>query len=286
MARYTPKRALLLLVFLPLVIFPVLGAEVAIGPPGIGDRDPISITITNVSDGSLLNTTLTASFYPVEGVTWLNLTSWNYPFTLGEGRVVLAGRNVNQLILLVRAGSGIRMRRESGTGAINLEIPQDFQPSTFHDFRIGYEVHNASEPMSFTLIQRGTKVGTETDVVLTPTIIGITEGDLTVEVLVNGTLVNRTGIRVVKPAPPATPAPVNTTAAPTMAPTEAPTQPATTPPTPTPPPATPTPRQTTPVTTTPPAPVVPSAGPSPFILVYAAIIIIIAVIADYLLMKD
>jgi hypothetical protein len=94
------------------------------------------------------------------------------------------------------------MRRESGTGAISLEIPMDLEPFTFHDFRIGYEVHNASTPLTFTLIQQGTKMGAETDAVLTPSIIGAREGSLALVVMENSTLVNRTVIQIVKPAPP------------------------------------------------------------------------------------
>jgi hypothetical protein len=302
MARYTALRAFFVLAVVLLVIPPVLGADVAIGPASIGDRDPISIALTNVTDGSLLNTTLTAAFLPAPGVTWFNLTNWNYPFTLEGGRVVVAGRNVNQLILIVRAGSTIRMRRESGAGAIDLEIPLDLQPFTYHDYRIGYEVHDAGTPLTFTLIQQGTKKGTETDAVLTPSIIGVETGNLTVEVLLNGTVKNRTGIRIVKPGPPATPAPVNATASPTTpAPattgpttagpttaslTTAPATPATTTSAPTPPPATPTPFPRTTAPPAPEAPTTPSTGPSPFIIVYVAAIILITVIADYLLLKD
>jgi hypothetical protein len=286
MARYTALRAALVLVVLPLVIPMVLGIGVAVQPASIEDRSPISIAISNVTDGVHLNTTLTATFPPAAGVTWFNLTNWNYPFALEGGRVLASGQNVNQLIFLVRAGSSYKMRRESGTGAISLEIPMDLEPFTFHDFRIGYEVHNASTPLTFTLIQQGTKMGAETDAVLTPSIIGAREGSLALVVMENSTLVNRTVIQIVKPAPPATPVPVNTTASPTGAQT---TPPATTPPTPVPTPSrtlpTPAPATPTPVTPTP-VPETPSGALSPFIIGFAVIIVLVTIIADYLLLKD
>jgi hypothetical protein len=295
MDRYTALRAALVLVVVPLVIPMVLGIGVTIEPATIADRAPISIALSNVTDGAVLNTTLTATFFPVAGVTWLNLTNWNYPFALEEGRVVLAGQNVNQLILLMRAGSTITTMRQSGAGSIDLKMQTDLQPYTYHDFRIGYEVHNKSAPLTFTLIQQGMKVGTETDAVLTPSILGVTEGDLTVAVLVNGTLENRTKIRI-QPAPPATPEPVVTPVIPatnqttpatipptTIPPTTIPT--VTTPPARTPARPPPTPPPATPVTT-PPTPEAPSGDFSPFIIAFAAIIILVAIIGDYLLLRD
>ena len=282
--------------------------EVAIEPAGIVDGDQLSITLLNVTDGTLLNTTLTAAFQPVPGVTWLNITNWNYPFALTQGKVTVSAGNANQVVFLVRAGGTYLMRRDTGTGNITLDIPLDLQPLTIHDFRIGYEIHNAKAPLVFTLVQQGVKVGEETDANLTPSLAGLGEGKVTVAVLANGTFQGGKEIQVFgagSPLPTApqviettTPSPVPTetatvlpeTTPPEPAPPEtpppAPTPPEATPAGTTPPPARPSPPQVTPATTPPAAPLAGETGPSPFVLGYAAIIILVAVIADYILLKD
>ena len=280
MARCSAPRASAVLLAIPLIFSVVLGIGVVIQPDTIQDGSPISISLSNVTDGSILNVTLSAAFFPVPGTSWLNLTNWNYPFALDVGEVRVAARNVNQLTLLVRAGGTVRTSRETGAGTISTGIPMDFLPVMYHDFRIGYEVHNASAPLMFTLVQQGTKVGPD-DVVLTPSIIGAGEGNLTVHILTNGTLQASKVIRILKTAPLPTPAPGNTTVTLSPIPTPSPT---TLPATPPPPPV----RSPPPGPSVAPSPVpAPSPGsPSPWIIGFIATVIIIALVADYLILKD
>jgi hypothetical protein len=305
MAGHSFPTAALLLLVIPLLITAVPGMEVAVQPESIVDQDYITVSLINVTDGTLLNTSLTTTFRPVPGVTWLNTSNWNYPFALNRGRVAVSAGNANQIVFLVRAGGTYLMRRVTGTGNITIEIPLDLQPLTSHDFNIGYEIHDPKAPLVFTLVQQGYKAGTESNANLTPSLKGIGEGNITVAVLANGTLQGGGEIRVFGTAPPPpTPPQVNDTATPTPAPTSpettpsgttpsettspAPTPPEETPAGTTPPPATPRPPQVTPATTPPAAAPAPAgeSGPSPLIIAYAAIIVLIAVIADYILLKD
>jgi hypothetical protein len=302
MASRSAFRALLVLIALPLLIAVAPGASAVIGPGAIADQGSIYLNLSNVTNGTVLNTTVTAVFAPAPGVTWLNLTNWNYPFALQAGRLGVSGQNVNRLTLFVRTGGASLTGVRTGAGNISVEIPADIQPFTFYDFRIGYEIHNPNAPLAFTLYQRGTKAGPVTEGNLTPSVIGVGEGNLTVSVLANGTSVGSRVIPVLKAVPVTAPAPVNATTPPpenttTTAP-ETPSSPQST----TAPSAPPTPAMATPstsplptatipaVTATPPA--VPAAapaeatGPSPFIIGFAAIIVIGAAIADYLLLKD
>lgn len=302
MAGYSFPKAVLLLVALPLLAPAVLGAGVVIGPDSIVDRGSISLSFTNVTNGTGLSTTLAMSFPPAQGVTWFNLTNWNYPFALSQGKVTVSAENVNMLMLLVRSGSTFQTRRVTGTGNISVEIPLEFQPLTFYDFLIGYEVHSEKAPLVFTVVHRGYKDGAATDVHLIPSLIGVGDGNLTVSVLANATSLGSRVIRVYSTAPPPTPAPVNTTAAPSpVTATPAQTTPAAATPspagtTPAPTVTTPsshgtTPVRTTPVTAPPTAAASPAApaeepGPSLLIIAYVAIVILITAIADYVLLKD
>lgn len=298
----------LVLVALPFLVPAVLGMGVVTGPESIVEGGAITVSLTNVTNGTRLNTTLTASFPPAEGITWFNLSGWNYPFALQKGMGVVSGQNVNQIVFLIRTGNTYLMRRVTGTGNIAVEIPLEFQPATVYDFRIGYEVHSAKDPLVFTLIQEGFKAGTETDANLTPSLAGIGNGDVKVSVFGNGTFQGGKEIQVSLTAPLPTPRPVDSTMTPseTPSPVEKPpgttqpemlppgtTPPSTTPPVTapaaeTPPGTTPSPARVSPVVTTPVATQAPAggAGPSPFVLVYAGIIIITAVVGDYLLLKD
>jgi hypothetical protein len=278
MARYSAPGAFAVLLAIPLIITAVLGIGVVIQPDTIREGSPISISLSNVTDGYILNVTLSAAFTPAPGTSWLNLTNWNYPFALTAGHVTVAARNVNQLTLLVRAGGTVRTSRETGAGNISTGIPMDFLPLMYHDFRIGYEVHDAGAPLMFTLVQEGTKAG-PVDAVITPSIIGAGEGNLTVTILTNGTLQASREIRILNTAPSPTPEAGNTTVAPS--PTASPT---TLPATPTPPPVN-SPPPSPPVTpSTVPAPS--PGGPSPWIIGFIAVVIIITLIADYFLLKD
>jgi hypothetical protein len=282
MAGCSAPGAVLILLALPLLFPAVLGIGVQIQPDTMEDRNPISISVSNVTDGYNLNISLTARFIPDQNTSWLNYTDWNYPFALGGGGVTVSGRNVNQLTLLVRTGSTLKTRRETGTGNITMGVPMDFPAVIYHDFRIGYEVHSPGAPLILTLTQQGTKAGPE-DAVITPIILGIEEGNLTVEVLANDTLQARKEIQILKTAPlPTTTVEANATASPSPAPTTSPptTRPATTRSTPKPSPS-PSPSVT-------PSPVPPATpeGISPWILGYITLIILIALVADYLLLKD
>lgn len=300
MAGYSFPRAVFLLALLPLLAPVVLATGVVIGPDSIVDRGAISLSYTNVTNGTRLSTNMTAAFSPAVGVTWLNLTNWNYPFALRQGRVMVTGQNVNQLLLLVRVGGTFLTRRDTGTGNISVEIPMDFQPYTFHDIRVGYEVHSTKAPLVLTIVQQGFKDGQVEDANITPSVIGAAGGNLTVSAAANNTVLGTKVIRVLSAIP--TPPPVSTTATPaaeTTAPataTPVETTPATAGSTPAPEITSPATSRTTAVpaitvaappgaTETPGNPAE-DTGLSPFILVYVATIILVAVVADYLLLKD
>jgi hypothetical protein len=272
MAGCSAPRAAILLLALPLILSAVLGIGVEIQPDTIGDRNPISITLSNVTDGLSFNVTITATFLPSPDTSWLNLTNWIYPFALHGGGATVSGQNVNQLTLLVRSGSTLRTRRDSGAGNITLVTPLDFPAVLYHDFRLGYEAHDPDAPLTLTLIQQGTKAGPD-DAVLTPSIFGIREGNLTVKVLTNGTLQASKGIRVLEAAPSPTPTEETRTAPPTTLPAPISTAPV-------------LPPSPSPAVTSSPGPGTETGIPSPWLIGFVTIIILIALIADYLLLKD
>jgi len=291
MPASSAPRAVFILLAVPLLISAVLGVGVVVQPDTIQDGSPISISLSNLTDGYVLNITLVASFPPAPGVSWLNLTNWNYPFALDGGGVAANGRDVNQLTLLTRAGATVRTSRDTGSGNISTGIPMDFIPVLYHDFRIGYEVHDPQAPLTLTLVQQGTKTGPDS-AVITPTVLGIPEGNLSVYVLTNGTLQASKTIRVATAAPPATTTTTITTTTAgttTVPPSTQETTAATTAPALTTPAATPTPAQTPSpavTATTPPASPPSAEGPSLLIIGYIAVILIVALVADYLLLRD
>jgi hypothetical protein len=280
-ARFPAPRPAAVLFALPFLFSAVLGIGVQIQPDTIMEGGQISITLTNVTDGSPLNTTLVSTFPAGPSTSWFNVTNWRYPFTLQKGNVTVVGGNVNRITFLVRVGNSMKgAPPKPGTGDITVELPIDILTGVYYDYLVLYEVHNASAPVTITLIQQGSKLGTD-DSVSTPSIHGAGGGNLTLEVLVNGTLGGSQLIRVGNPATtpattpqittgpqPPTPPPVSTTVLVTTHP------------------ATPNPPVQTP--SVPPTPL-PAPGPEGFpiwIIGYAALIIIITVLADYILLKD
>ncbi|MDD1668339.1 MAG: hypothetical protein LUO97_00915 [Methanomicrobiales archaeon] len=290
-ARSPSHRPAVLLLALPLLFSAVLAIGVQIQPDLIKDGGPISITLSNVTDGYTLNMTLVAAFAPLPGISWLNFTNWDYPFALNGGKVTVRGQNVERITLIVRSGSTIKSAPPTpGTGDITVELPIDIPESVYHDFRIGYEVHNTSAPLMIALVQQGRKTGSM-DAILTPSIIGVKEGNLTVKILANGTLQGSKEIRILETLPLPTPTEGNATATQTPASSPSATPPPGTSPTTSPPPRTsvPTPPASPPATTTPVSPPASPASPEggfPWIVVYVAFIIIVAILADYLILKD
>lgn len=279
-ARFPAPRPAAVLLALPLLFSAVLGIGVQIQPDTIMEGSQISITLSNITDGYALNTTLVSTFPAGSSTSWFNVTNWRYPFTLQKGNVTVVGGNVNRIMLLVRAGSTLRKAEGTGTGNILVGLPMDILTGVYYDYRILYEVHNSTAPIIITLIQQGSKVGTD-DSVSTPSIYGAGGGNLTLKVLVNGTLEGSQLIRVGKIAPtPVTTPQVTTGTQPPTPPTLSTTVPGTSLPT-TPYPVVQTP-SLTPTPTTTPGP----AGTSPWIIGYVALIIIITILADYFIMKD
>ena len=192
----------------------------------------------------------------------------------------MIGENVNRIRLLMRSGSTFRTADNTGAGNIVVGIPMDILTGVYYDYRILYEVHNASAPVTITLIQQGSKVGVD-DSVSTPSIYGAGGGNLTLDVLANGTLEGSQVVRVSNPAtiPATTPQITPGSLAPAQ-PSVSMTVPATIPP------ATPSPPVQTPSVSPTPPPAPAPEGLSPWIISYAALIILIAIIADYFIMKD
>lgn len=285
------------LIAIPLLITAGLCTDFEVQPEAITPRSPFSIALHNVTDGTGLNITVTPMFLAPATTSWCNFTNWWYSFGLKKGNVTVHGENTNRILLLVRTGRTYQMTEDTGTGDIVVSFPLEFLPEAYYDFRILYEVHDAKVPVRLSLMQQGTKVGPE-DSVSTPNVYGINEGNLTVQVREGGQLL---GSSVVRIGPATTITTTTTTTVPTTpAPTAVSTGTPTTPIPTTPAPATTVTTQpattrvptrspvTTPVTTpaATPAPEPASEGVSPVILVYAAVIIIIAIFADYFLLKD
>jgi len=278
--RSPDQRALGLLVAIPLLISAVLGVGIQIQPDTIQEGSQISIALSNVTDGSTLNTITASTFPATSSTSWYNITNWRYSFSLQKGNITVVGGNVNRMTLLVRAGSVTNgAPPKPGMGDITISLPMDILTGVYYDYRILYEVHNASAPVTITLIHEGSKLGID-DSVSTPFIYGAGGGIMTVEILLNGTLAGDKEIRIQKELPLPTPTVGNTTV--TLSPTS--TRPATTLPVTTRPASVPSPSASPPVTPSPPPPS-PEAL-SPYIIVYAGVIFIIAILADYIIMKD
>ncbi len=284
-ARSPVYRAAPVLFVLPLLFSAVLGIGVTIEPGTLAEGNPFSITLSGVTDGYTLNTTIAATFPPASSTSWFNLTNWRYSFGLQQGNLSVTGRNVNRIMLLVRSGNTYHMAEQTGTGVITVGLPMDILPGVYYDYRVLYEVHTSGAPVGITLVQQGSKTGPD-ESVSTPVVFGMSEGNLTVEVRANGTFEGSRGIQVSNlPVLPTTPLETATG-------TQSPTPPAasvtvtgTTIPV-----TTNLPVQTTLVQTPSVPPTTePTPGPGGFsiwIIGFAAVLIVITIIADYFIMRD
>jgi hypothetical protein len=285
-ARSPARSIALALVAVPFLISAVLAIGVQVQPGNITDGSQISISLSNVTDGYDLNTTVIASFTPVTSPSWFNITNWRYSFGLGKGNVTVIGQNVNRIRLLVRAGTTIRTAENTGTGTIYLAIPMDILPDLYYDYRVLYEVHDPNLPVTLAVIQQGSKAGPD-ESQFDPSIFGVNEGNLTVEASSNGILESSRVIRV--GAFPETPVPTTAVPGETPSPTLA-TPKTTVSGTPT--LTSPRPTASTPSTPTTPSPASTPApeggigGPALAVLGFVAVIVIITVVADYFLLKD
>ena len=81
-ARSPLPRLAAVLLALPLIFSAALGIGVLIQPDSIVEGGQISITLSNVTDGSVLNTTLVSSFPAASSTSWFNITNWNSHTTI------------------------------------------------------------------------------------------------------------------------------------------------------------------------------------------------------------
>jgi len=294
-ARFPVSLTAAALLAFPLVVSAALGAGMQVQPAAIGDGSPISLSFANVTDGDVLAVTLAASFHAPSSPAWFNVTNWRYAFGIQGGNITVTGTNVNRVMLLSREGTTIRRAENTGTGNIQVMLPVEIQPGMYYDYRVLYEVHASADPVSITIVQHGTKAGPD-DSSSTPSIFGVGEGNLTVSATDNGIPVGMAQVLVGSNLP--VPMPGNTTATTPGVPetTGTPGTPALTPPTsPIPPAVTAIQPPTAAMVTAAPVGQTPSPGPVDaqppdwfftMITMFALVIIVISVIADYLIMRD
>ena len=197
-----PLTLLLLALLFPAAVPPAGALTIDIYPNQVCPGETVSIAITDLADQSTFNYTLTSTNLVSTGLQWYNLTSFNYPFAISDGRVYIVGNNVNLIKLETKIGGFTQSIQGVGPGTVTLNFPKNINAAVYDYYRINYEVTNTAVPVTITWIHNGTKSG-PVDSTTTFGIDGASTGDVRCLVTVNGTVERDEVVTIVScPLPP------------------------------------------------------------------------------------
>ncbi|MDD1658611.1 MAG: hypothetical protein LUQ41_09215 [Methanomicrobiales archaeon] len=191
---------LLTVLLLPAVVLPSGALTLDVHPSQVCPGETVSIDITGLADGSTFNYTLTSTNLVSTGLQWYNLTNFNYPFSISDGRVYIVGNNVNLIKLETKIGGLTQSIQGVGPGTVTLNFPKDITAAVYDYYRINYEVTNTAVPVTITWIHNGTKTGPE-DSTTTFGITGASAGDVRCLLSVNGIVAMDEVVTIYSPCP-------------------------------------------------------------------------------------
>lgn len=213
-------------------------ASVFLSPGQVMPGDQVTIVITDLPDASAFSIRIDGTFAATEGNPFsFGVREFFLPFTLNDGSVSATLWNTETNILTIRKGdTEVRRVGLSQDGVFSTSTTGTMPAGTCDLISLGGEPALGATNIVASLSIEGSKSGPD-DSAITFFIDGVTEGNITITVLVDGETALSHTLSVGNPV--------------TITPT--PTTPAPTPTTPTPTPTTPTPTPTTPVPTPTPA---------------------------------
>ncbi len=213
-------------------------ASVSISPDQVMQGDQMTIMISDLPDASAFSIRIDGTFAATEGNPFsFGVREFLLPFTLNDGSVSATLWNTETNILTIRKGdTEVRRVGLSQDGVFSTSTTGTMPAGTYDLISLGGEPALGATNIVASLSIEGSKSGPD-DSAITFFIDGLTEGNITITVLVDGETALSHTLSVGNPV--------------TITPT--PTTPAPTPTTPTPTPTTPTPTPTTPVPTPTPA---------------------------------
>ncbi|OPX67116.1 MAG: hypothetical protein A4E37_01593 [Methanoregulaceae archaeon PtaB.Bin056] len=226
-----------------LVVQGVSTASVSISPDHVMPGDQVTISIGNLSDASTFCISIDGTFAAIpESPFSFGVREFFLPFTLHDGSISATLWNTGTNVMTIRKGdTEVRRVGLSQDGVFSTSTTGTIPAGTYDLISLGGEAASGAPNIVASLSLAGSKSGPD-DSAITFFIEGVTDGNVTITVLVDGeTALSRTlpvGNQVTITPTPTTPAPTTPTPIPTN-PTPTPTtpDPTSTTPTPTPTPA-------------------------------------------------
>ncbi len=241
------RSCLVFTVFAVLVIVQgVSPASVSISPDQVMQGDQVTITIGDLSDACAFSIRIDGTFAAAQGNPFsFGVRDFLLPFTLNDGSISATLWNTETNMMTIRKGdTEVRRVGLSQDGVFSTATTGTIPGGTYDLISLGGEAAPGATNIVASLSIEGSKSGPD-DSAITFFVEGVTDGNVTIAVLVDGETELFRTLPIGNPI--------------TITPT--PTTPAPTPTTPTPTPTTPTPTPTTPdLTPTPPAPTPTPAG--------------------------
>jgi hypothetical protein len=199
--RFVPPLSFLLVVLvLPAILCPSGALTIDVSPNRVCPTQTVSIDITDLADQSTFNYTLTSTNLVSTGLQWYNLTNFNYPFAISDGRVYIVGTNVDLIRLETKIGAVTQSIEGTGPGTVTLNFQKNINAAVYDYYRINYTVANTAVPVTITWIHNGTKSGAE-DSTTTFNIEGASSGDVRCLITVNGTVERDEVVTIYSPCP-------------------------------------------------------------------------------------
>jgi len=180
------------------------GTAVTLSPTTVSPGDAITITITDLPDGSDFALEITSDDLISSGAEWYNLTNFQMPFSLKCGELCVVGGNVNSIFFEAKKGGVTQSVTKEGAGSVTISETRDINQGTYEYIRIRGAVADPDAPASVDLSFSGEKHG-DNDSEFEFAIEGASSGTVEVAVTVDCTELLCETITIVAPTPTPTP---------------------------------------------------------------------------------
>jgi len=176
------------------------GTAVTLSPTTVSPGDAITITITDLPDGSDFALEITSDDLISSGAEWYNLTNFQMPFSLKCGELCVVGGNVNSIFFEAKKGGVTQSVTKEGAGSVTISETRDINQGTYEYIRIRGAVADPDAPASVDLSFSGEKHG-DNDSEFEFAIEGASSGTVEVAVTVDCTELLCETITIVAPTP-------------------------------------------------------------------------------------
>jgi hypothetical protein len=185
-----------------------IGASVSLTPDTVTEGENLTLAITNLVNGSLVNLTISSTdLHPTSSLLTYQLDNFDMPFALNNGTLTVNGTNLIWVNLSITKGSTITVERYEnpfGSGNVSVSESRDIESGLYTSIHLSGSIRDSDSPCSISLSFNGTKDGDD-NTTRNFTVQGASSGNISFLMRVNSTVPLNKTIQVTETHPDITP---------------------------------------------------------------------------------